>query len=297
MSFQGPPDGRPHRYSVRAEPPSTSRYGVDGCGAPSSRPDTGRIWGIALAAGALAYGALLVAHLSSGSSGSAAYRAGEVLPIAGVSAVVIALLARFAGRGWPWWEITLAVLVSSATLYGLVEVLPRAVNDAGAEASGEADYRLETPKRAGDWIRMDGTAASQHEELVRARLDEAPDVLRGAMDEVVYGEYSTRGHGRLVFLGFRASGELQDDLRKSTREALGNLMAGSGATQTESVEPGELGGSMACTGDARSLPAGVIACAWADASTVGQVRVAVPGLNIDEAAEITRDFRSHVTSR
>lgn len=297
MVSQVPPDGWPHRYPVPAEPPSASQFEVAGEGGPSSPPGTGRIWGIALAAGALAYGVLLVVHLSSGTSGSAAFRAGEVLPIAGVSAVVVALLARStsAGRGWPWWAITLSVLAASATWYAAVEVLPRAANDARAEVSGEADYRLETPKRAGDWVRVDSLAASQREEQILARLDQAPDVVLGGVDDVVYAEYSARGQGRLAFAGFRSSGELQDDVRDSTREVLRNFMAGSGATKLQSVDPGELGGSMSCASDVRGLPAGVILCAWADASTLGQV--AAPALNIDEAGEITRDLRSHVTSR
>lgn len=296
MVSQVPPDGWPHRYPVQAEPPSASRYEFAGVGGPSGPPGTGRIWGIALAAGAVAYGALLVVHLSWGSSGSAAFRAGEVLPIAVVSAAVVALLARStgAGRGWPWWAITLSVFAASAAWYAVVEVLPRAANDARAEVSGEADYRLETPKRAGEWIRVDSPAAAQREEQILARFDQAPDGLLGSLDDVVYAEYSARGQGRLAFVGLRASGALQDDMRDSTREVLRDFMAGSGATEPQPVEPGELGGSMSCASDVRGLSAGVILCAWADASTVGQI--AAPALNIDEAAAITRDLRSHVTS-
>jgi hypothetical protein len=52
---------------------------------------------------------------------------------------------------------------------------------------------------------------------------------------------------------------------------------------------------MACTGDAPRLPTGMIYCAWADGSTIGQVTVNAPNLKPEEAAEITREFRDHAT--
>ena len=221
-----------------------------------------------------------------------------MLPIAAVTTVVVAALAQSTRtqRGWPWWAISLAVLSACGAWYSLVHVAPKLADDARAEASGQADYRLTAPDHAGDWTRLDGADARQREQDTLSRLEQAPDDIRAGMAEAVYGEY-TNGSSRLVFFGFNASGDMQNDLRDSPSKTLRDFMAGAGAENVEHVDAGDLGGSMACTGDVPGVPRGLIYCAWADASTVGQLTVDTPNLSIDEAAEITRGFREGVTAR
>lgn len=268
-------------------------------GGPTPPPpvDKGRIWIVACVTGVVAYGALLAVHLSTEDSGSASFRAGEMIPIAGVSAVLVALLAQAVStrRTAPWWIVSLSVLMVSALWYSGVHIAPRLADDARAEVSGQADYVLSAPERAGEWERLRGEGAIQREAEMRSRIAQAPESQTEGLDDVVYAEYRS-GFSRLGFLGINTSGEFKDDLRESSRQALRNFMAGAGVTSPEQVDEGDLGGTMACSGDAPGLPAGVIFCAWADASTLGQVTIVQVNLDIDDAAAITRDFRDHVTT-
>ncbi|MGH3347883.1 MAG: hypothetical protein ACRDO4_12975 [Nocardioides sp.] len=260
--------------------------------------DKNRIWTIAGVSGGVVYAILLVLHLSAGGSGSVAYRVGEMVPIAAVSTVVVAWGARAVQpRTSPWWLIALGVFGVAGVWYAAVEVVPRAVNDARIEASGQADYTLSAPMRAGDWTRLDGAGATKREEDALARFDRAPDDLRSSASNVVYAEYAQRKQAGLVFFGLEVTGELEGEARESSDDTLRNFMAGSGAPDAESMDAGELGGSLACMDDAPGLPADVVYCAWADAATVGQVTIAQVGLDTDEAADLTREFRSLVTVR
>ncbi len=289
------PGSSPPRYPATAAPDPDVRYGPDGRPEPADR---GRTWGIAWASGGAASLVLLVVHLSTETSGAAAYRAGQMLPIAIVSAVAMGLLARSTKRRtWPWWGIAVGVLTLAALWYTAVHVAPRIAADTRAESSGQADYTLTTPAQAGDWTRVQGAGATRREEQALARLEEAPEDIRAGVGEAVYGEYAGRGRARVVFLGINAAGGLEEDLRESSADGLRNFMAGAGVTDAQSVGAGGLGGAMACTDDVLGLPEGVVYCAWADAATVGQLTMARPGLDVDGAAGLARDFRDHVTSR
>jgi hypothetical protein len=90
---------------------------------PASQPT--RPWALAMIWAAVAYVALLVVHLSRDSAATAAYRSGEVLPMALLSGVAIAVLAGATRRRWPWWAIALGVLGACAIWYPTVHVLPR----------------------------------------------------------------------------------------------------------------------------------------------------------------------------
>lgn len=242
---------------------------------------------------------LLVVHLSTETNGSDAFRAGEVLPIAIGSAFFTALFAggTWRGRrGWPWWLIALSVLVMSSLWYLAVEVFPRVGDDLEAERSGEADYSVTTPAMAGDWRRLDSESAQAREKASLAGIGNAPDDVADQVD-AVYGEYQLKDKGRLFFLGLNASRAFQDELRESSRSALRSFLAGSGIEDPEEVDAGELGGTMACDDDPPGMPAEVVFCGWADGSTVGQVTLVVPGVDVDAAAEITREFREAVTTR
>jgi hypothetical protein len=293
MSSDDPGSSLP-RYPAPPTPDPDVPYGPDG---RPQQVDRGRTWGLAWASGGVAYAVLLVLHLSTESTGAAAYRAGQMLPIAVVSTVVVALIARSArSRTWPWWGIAAGVLGLSALWYSAVHVAPRIAADNRAEASGQSDYSLSTPDRAGDWTLVEGEGATRREEQALARLDEAPEDMLAGLEDLVYGEYAIRGTARLVFVGINVAGGMEDDLRESAEEGLRNFMAGAGVTEAESVAAGELGGAMACTDDVQGLPDGVVYCAWADAATLGQLTIARADLDIDAAAGLARDFRNHVTS-
>lgn len=294
MSSDDPGSSLP-RYPAPPTPDPDVPYGPDG---RPQRVDRRRTGGLAWASGGVAYVGLLVLHLSTESTGAAAYRAGQMIPIAVVSTVVVALIARSArSRTWPWWGIALGVLGLSVLWYAAVHAAPRIAADHRAESSGQADYSLSTPARAGDWTLVEGDGATRREKQALARLDEAPEDIRSGLGAVVYGEYAIRGQARLVFVGINAAGGMEDDLRESSQDGLRDFMAGAGVTDAESVAAGELGGAMACTDDVQGVPDGIVYCAWADAATLGQLTIARPDLDVDAAAGLARDFRTHVTSR
>ena len=296
MSYQAPPPQQwPPSYPTQGDPHAAPRY--PGGPTPPPPADKGLIWAIALVSGGAAFAVLVAITLSTDGPGSTSFRIGRMMPAAGGSAVAVAAIAQSINlRRWLLLLIPVAVFAASGTWYALMEVVPRLTDNARAEASGQADYVLETPPRAGDWTRLDGDAATKRKELAISQLEQAPDDMRRGMEDFVYAEYA-RGRARLSFFGFNAAGEFEDDLRDSSSDTLDEYMAGAGAEDPESVDAGDLGGSMACSGDGRGLPAGLIYCAWTDASTLGQVTIAQLNLDIEQAAEIAREIRGAVTSR
>ena len=256
------------------------------------------VWPIAWLSGIVAFGVLVAVHLSRDTSGSTMSKLGDVLPAAIVSTVLVAGLAYATSgtRRWPWPLITLSVFGLAGVWYAVIAVLPQVLDDARAEDNGPADYSLTTPEVAGDWHRLRGPEVAQRKQDALSRLATGPAQLKRVVEHFVYAEYQRPSAG-LSFSGFEVKGHVQDELRRSTGRALKNWMATIGAADPDWVDAGELGGSMGCSSSTRGLPVGVIYCAWADASTLGQVTIAELNLDIDTAASITREFREHVTSR
>jgi hypothetical protein len=178
----------------------------------------------------------------------------------------------------------------------LAAQLPKVLNDAPAEASGQDDYVLKAPARAGTWERLEGKVATHRRKVTLKKLRNISPEARKVTDPV-FAEYGRSLASRLQFMGFNTSGELRDDLRESTKGAVKDFMPGVKATDYQWVDAGPLGGSMACTGDSPRLETGVIMCAWADASTMSQVMISELNLSIDGAAALTREFREFVTQR
>jgi hypothetical protein len=256
--------------------------------------DRGRIWGIATLSGVLAYGAMVAIHLSTNASLSP-YEAGRLMPVAVVSALLVAFIAQStSSRTWSWWQISGSVLALSSVWYVVIVLAPQLTNDARAEVTGQDGYVLGTPATAGSWARDDGAGPERREAQALGQLANGQE---GLPEMAVYAEYTRGAESRLVLFGFNAAGELEDDLRESSKGAVEQYLLGAGARDYAWVKEGDLGGSMACSGDASTLPAGVILCAWADSSTLAQVVVSEPHLDVEGAAGITRTLRQHVTRR
>lgn len=244
---------------------------------------------------------LTLLHIHRGTEGTAAYRAGEVAPIGVISAAVVGLVAQGTRAKAPWvvWVSPFAIVAVSFAWYGVAHVLPSAVNDVRAQQNGQADYSLFTPATAGDWTRQDDEAMREKLEQAAAMMQEqaSPDEF----DEMnpVYAAYAARDGSQLIFLGSNATGGMRQDLRSSTRAALDDVMAGAGASDVQYLDAGPLGGSLACSDDLAALPdtAEYVVCSWADASTLGNVTIVQPGIDVERAADITRAFRDDVTRR
>jgi len=257
-------------------------------------------WTLAVVSGLVVYAVLLTLHLSRDQPGTTAFQAGEVTPVPVLATILVGFLAPVLRRPhWP--QRTMAVIIPSAIAvlafawYGVVHVVPDLIDDARAGANGQADYVLRTPADAGDWHRLDGKGVETRRDQVLAEA--AKDPALAGVSDVVYGEYRGPQNTMLIFVGMNASGEFEDGLRESGNPALDDLMAGAQAVDVEDVDAGDLGGSMACANDVRDSPVGLAFCAWADASTVGQVLIFDADLGIEAAADLVREFRDHVTRR
>jgi hypothetical protein len=267
--------------------------------AEAKRPDRAMIWPIAWLSGICAFGVLVAVHLTIETTGSTAHRVEEMIVPAVVSTVVVAgvAFATSTTHRWPWPLITLGVFTVAGLWYAVIAVLPQVLTNARAESNGQADYSLTTPLRAGDWHRMDGPAALQRREQALSRIAAAsPDLEQGVAD-YAYAEYRHPSGAVLAYFGVEAAGDLEDELRASTDNSVKVWMTTLGAQHLEPVDAGDLDGSMACTSTGPGLTAGMVYCAWADASTLGQVTIVQPHLDIDTAAEVARNFRGHVTKR
>lgn len=267
--------------------------------AEAKRPDRAMIWPIAWLSGICAFGVLVAVHLTIETTGSTAHRVEEMIIPAVVSTVVVAGVAFVTSttRRWPWPLITLGVFTVAALWYGVIAVLPQVFTDARADANGQADYSLTTPLRAGDWHRMDGPLALHRREQALSRIAAASPDLEQGVEDYAYAEYRHPSGAVLAYFGVEATGDLEDELRTSTENSVEVWMTTLGAQHLQSVDAGDLGGSMDCTGTGPGLTAGMVYCAWADASTLGQVTIAQPGLDVDTAAAVARNFRAHATKR
>ncbi len=257
------------------------------------------VWPIAWLSGIVALGVLVAVHLARDTSGSALFKVGQVVPAAIVSTVVVAGLAYATSdaRRWPWPVITLSVFALAGVWYCGIAVLPQVVDDASADTAGQADRSLTTPRQAGEWTRMDGPAALQRRGDALTRLRTTNPAMRKGVADYAYAEYRHPSGAALAFFGLEAMGVVEDELRDSTKTAVEAWATTLGAQDLQFVEAGNLAGSMACTDAGPGLAAETAICVWADASTIGQITVAQPGLSIDTAAAVARDLRAHVTSR
>lgn len=258
---------------------------------PPASPSIGRPGVVAVLSGAAALATLVVVHGRVEDDAVSSYELGRLLVPALGGGLLGFLVARARPRV-PWPAVVLAVAVAAAG-YGLVTTLvPRWADDVRAGVNGQSSYVVEAPADVADWHRS--SDGDDRAETVVAGL---PQRVRDN-GEAVFGTYERAADdARLVFLGINASGVMEDDLRDAAGDVLDDLMRLSDATRTVEVEAGDLGGEMACVVEEPALPANVVMCGWADASTVGQVYVSIPDLAVEAAAALVRDFRGTVTTR
>lgn len=268
-------------------------------------PDAGRgprpavIVALAAVGGFVAWMALILVHGSmdgiASSSEPLSYRAGMMTVIAGGSAVLVGVLARYAssGRGWPRWTISPAVVVVAGLWFTMTEVVPAVGDRVEARVSGETDGSLTAPASAGDWTLLEGRAAERREQQAKDFAQDAQS--EGYFSDIVVGSYTGRSGSFLGFVGFHPAEGLRAEIADSAEQAVRDMLAGAGGRNVQVLPAGDLGGAIGCTEEADPLPPGAFMCVWTDASTVGQVTILQPDLDVEKAGEVTREFRGHVT--
>jgi hypothetical protein len=250
---------------------------------------------------------LAVIHVNVSVDGSAAYRTGRMLGLAAGSGGVAGLVALASPRLRSWWLSGLVAVGAACVGYAALELVPaRADQLAAEERVGRAQpatggdvlgSRLRVPGEVEGLRQLDGPAVDRARAAVEATVEKAPADLRGGFADVFYAEYRKSGT-RVFYQGFNLAGGFQDEVSASPEQALVNFLAGFGIGDVEPVEPGPLGGVMACTDDeVPRLPAGYLYCVWVDPGTLGQVTVAGRDLDLADAAELTRAVRLGVTAR
>ena len=93
-----------------------------------------------------------------------------------------------------------------------------------------------------------------------------------------------------------ASTDLARELVGTPEDALRDYLDGTGIVDVVDLPPGDLSGAMACGTIPRLGPyVDLVVCGWADSGGIGTATYRVDGINLESAAETTRDFRADVT--
>lgn len=245
-------------------------------GGETRRP-TAHPWLLASAAAAVA--ALVTTLTYPPESGSVAYALGQQCGYLLVPWLLAALAMR--SVSWPWWASAGAALVVFVAVLGAVATAGRVTHPS---------VEVAAPTQVGEWRKQDDPTSRRLVLRTEARLDTMPEgVLAG---EAAVGIYRL-GRGSLALVAFPVGRALADDFASDPEQgAIDYLNGATGDDAAEAVDPGPLGGGLACT-DA-SGPPGAIACAWADARTSGQLGFQVRGLTIEEAVPVVHLFREAV---
>ncbi len=197
---------------------------------------------------------------------------------------------RHGDRGLGRALLTLAVV---ALVPGCGSDAKEPADVAPPTATGAA--RLVTPDAAGDWTRVTSAAARDNAEayLIRAEDEVAPGTTP------LFAEYARDDGATLAFLGFNVEPESTygRELAESPEVTVDVALADAGILDRQALDPGDLGGALACGTLPPEYGVDGLTCAWADATTTAQVTLAVPDLDYDEAGALTREFREAVTER
>jgi len=217
-------------------------------------------------------------------------KAGEVLVPTALGAVAVGAAASSSLRVWRWWYYLGAVTAAAGLIAGVLE-LKDAVESRGDTSQGPGST-LSAPDTAGDWTLADNGGARTRGQAQLALVNQHFD---GELS-LVYGEYRN-GIGRVVFQGLNAipDSEWAAELQESPAAGVRNYFADAGMTSPQFVESGSDEAIMACDELAQPRQIVAVACVWADSTALGITGWITPELNVDRAAELTRQFRSAVS--
>ena len=268
-------------------------------GGEVSRQPIGHPWVLSLSGAVLA--ALLATFVlpreAEDFATSFGYNTGSLLLPFAASGLVLR------GRAWPQWAalagvvaVFLVVLfLASAARGASDDVRRRAAGDLDASAEPTAEASSGVPVKApgsiGGWRKQTDRESRRIVAQTRDRLTAAPESsVAGVPALGIYG--SERG---VVFLvAYEPGPDLRTELEADPEQGAVNFLAGSTRVDSpEPVDPGPLGGGVACTDEA-DVPGGGLVCAWVASDVSGQLTLLVPGLTVDDAAPLVQEFREGV---
>jgi hypothetical protein len=217
---------------------------------------------------------------------------GEVLAGTSIVALIVGLRAHSSTGQWrPWWYV-LAILCGSIAVWAATSV-PAMLSSSSPEASRHLGS---TPARWAGWDRLHDDTTKAYFAQMRESLSTQHGTNNIPRDAVVTDAYSssTDQQARLVFVGFDLAGAEQvgRTLREDPHRALSEIFKSGQIGSVTQQDPGSLGGHLDC-GTQSSPGQTTLACAWADRSTLGVVRV-TGGTTIAHVADLTRNLRQRM---
>ncbi|MAS54555.1 MAG: hypothetical protein OSB43_07020 [Nocardioides sp.] len=224
---------------------------------------------------------------------STASSIGAVAGPAVLVAVVCALVAWRSTSAWSWWLYPPIVVIPAVALVVLTNEVPDRLENVPQDVGDQGNRSLVAPEQAGPWTLQTGAGPQAQEAELRERLLRADETL-----EPVYGQYRRAADDILVYNGINvpASTDLARELVGTPEDALRDYLDGTGIVDVVDLPPGDLSGAMACGTIPRLGPyVDLVVCGWADSGGIGTATYRVDGINLESAAETTRDFRADVT--
>lgn len=212
------------------------------------------------------------------------YSWGEVFtPVAIATLLVAVAAAQLQGRNR--MLALLAIPVVAGLLLLVLEVKDSSTSTASARVDEQEQVEvvrsaLTAPAQVNGWPRVRNAYVRQQERQIAEgaeRMGEDVDAFFAS-----YGR-GNRGVGiiGITFLGGEGAGA---ELQTSPEQGLVDYLAGAGVESSQVLPSGTSGVALRC---APPAPVGVI-CAWADSSSVAAATWTIPGLGVEEAAELTR---------
>ncbi|KRE92623.1 hypothetical protein ASG76_16820 [Nocardioides sp. Soil774] len=211
-------------------------------------------------------------------------------------------------RSWPSWLAVCGLVVVFMLVLLLVAGVSRAVVDArerdvsapGAAPNGsprtspgesqattDQALSVETPRRVGEWRRLDGAEQQRVRRQALASLEVYPDDW--VVGEPAVASYS-HPTGQAVLVAIATGGGLAEEFAADERQGAVNFVGGALPERNpKSVDPGPLGGGAACVDDVDVLDGGLM-CGWVGDGTAGQLLLQVPGMTIEEALPVLHLF-------
>jgi hypothetical protein len=238
--------------------------------------------------------AVLAPFVSSRNPGQSTVSSiGAVAGPALLVAAVCALVAWRSTSAWSWWLYPPIVVIPAVVLVVLTNEVPDRLENVPQDVGDQGNRSLVAPEQAGLWTLQTGAGPEAQEAELRERLLRADETL-----EPVYGQYRRSADDILVYNGINvpASTDLARELVGTPEDALQDYLDGTGIVDVVEVPAGELSGAMACGTIPRLGPyVDLLVCGWADSGGIGTATYRVDGINLESAAETTRDFRADVT--
>ncbi len=217
---------------------------------------------------------------------------GAVAVPAMLVAVACALIAARSTSAWHWWLYPPIIVLPAVALVVLTDLVPDRMENV-PRAGDQGNRQLVAPAQSGPWVLQSGRGVDEQEAELRNRILNADESL-----EAVYGQYRGAGDDILVYNGINVTVDsgLARELIGRPEAALLDYLTGTGITDVAEVPAGDLSGAMACGTVPRLGPyVDLIVCGWADSGGIGTATYRVDGINVESAAQTTREFRADAT--